>query len=719
MSIIIDGMDQNHCKCPYFGTQSTFPHPLKQHFTGIKEHGVGLTIYRTIETVGGKSPDLTIHCILSQIERWKMRNGGRLPTEIYVQVDGGGENANQYVLAVLELLVSKRVAQKIYYTRLPTGHTHEDIDAAFAVIWKAMRDSACLTLKDYKDKVQAAFKNKFMTTNVIDVMVVPNYWKFIEKFIDPCLSNLHTKLQTQHQWRFEAVKDDPYFPLGCKTTFRAYSSSRVVEFAKKPKQQCTSVVGTWTGMEPATVICTWEPEASGVNSLPGRPVEGFYILTGLPKSTFKIGTFSTIEPCPFPGGVSAKFAQTWSSIVTQFNVFMHPEVRREWTKWYDTHAPKTVDNDDVSVYIEKMRRNGIPYAIPLLLILINPQQRVTNHRWELGRSSDMIDPDFRWPEEIQAAMMSVACRWNTTPHHPRLTAATEGDLIERMECFQRDISPYMAVTLAEKTKDNLVKILRRCVGYSGELLSMSGGKSALLALINRCVKMASMVYFRELSNANSIFIKRVLSEVGYDDGEVMATIGDRAILRSTVMKIGRSGEQFDGDCICAVNALFTDRDNRVRIAHNDVNEAKDHFVPYLRSVYVDTAGLTAIMATDDVYRVYCTVHTDNGYVLVVLDIESKKLYYLNPGSNDNGPDDPDAVAFLESLAGGIFVGYTVGTVQCFYEPLQNDFDSGAYIASFIFFLVTMCPIAFKSNYMPIFRKSLCHWILSEFVPDVR
>lgn len=41
MSIIIDKMDSNHCKCPYLGTQVSFSHPLSIGITGVLEHGVG------------------------------------------------------------------------------------------------------------------------------------------------------------------------------------------------------------------------------------------------------------------------------------------------------------------------------------------------------------------------------------------------------------------------------------------------------------------------------------------------------------------------------------------------------------------------------------------------------------------------------------------------------------------------------------------------------
>ena len=55
----------------------------------------------------------------------------RLPRKLYIQVDGGPENANKYVLSMLEVLTSKRVCKDIVITRLPTGHTHEDIGKYF------------------------------------------------------------------------------------------------------------------------------------------------------------------------------------------------------------------------------------------------------------------------------------------------------------------------------------------------------------------------------------------------------------------------------------------------------------------------------------------------------------------------------------------------------------------------------------------------------------
>ena len=51
------------------------------------------------------------------------------PDIFYHQIDGGPENSNQFLLAMCELLVALKLVRKIVLTRLPVGHTHEDIDA--------------------------------------------------------------------------------------------------------------------------------------------------------------------------------------------------------------------------------------------------------------------------------------------------------------------------------------------------------------------------------------------------------------------------------------------------------------------------------------------------------------------------------------------------------------------------------------------------------------
>ncbi len=92
MSLVIDGMDQQHCHCPRIGTQNTFFKPLHQGITGVKRHGSHVTLYRSVETVS-KGANFVIYCVLDKLEMWKKKYG-RFPEKIYLQVDGGSENSS-------------------------------------------------------------------------------------------------------------------------------------------------------------------------------------------------------------------------------------------------------------------------------------------------------------------------------------------------------------------------------------------------------------------------------------------------------------------------------------------------------------------------------------------------------------------------------------------------------------------------------------------------
>lgn len=127
---------------------------------------------------------MTIYCFLAELEIWRSEHEGNYPEEIYFQVDGGSENANKYVLAILELLVSKRMARTIVYTRLPTGHTHEDIDSCFGHTWKHMRKRTINTVQEYEDAILKAFSSTARKAFVHNVYVIPNYIAFLTDSID-------------------------------------------------------------------------------------------------------------------------------------------------------------------------------------------------------------------------------------------------------------------------------------------------------------------------------------------------------------------------------------------------------------------------------------------------------------------------------------------------------------------------------------------------------
>ena len=60
--------------------------------------------------------------------------GGVLPRKLYLQVDGGSENKNKWMISYLSLLIEIGMFDLIKMSFLPVGHPHEDIDQAFSRI---------------------------------------------------------------------------------------------------------------------------------------------------------------------------------------------------------------------------------------------------------------------------------------------------------------------------------------------------------------------------------------------------------------------------------------------------------------------------------------------------------------------------------------------------------------------------------------------------------
>jgi len=146
LSCISDGMAQSHTSCPWLGNVNSVNKPLEQKILGIIDHGrKKFTQFRVFPSVSGNT-NLNIHAFLLNLEDWRTEMGEGLPPEelpwpekIYWQVDGGPENANKCILGFCEYLVAVTPIKQIVLSRLPVGHTHEDIDAKFGTIWTNIR----------------------------------------------------------------------------------------------------------------------------------------------------------------------------------------------------------------------------------------------------------------------------------------------------------------------------------------------------------------------------------------------------------------------------------------------------------------------------------------------------------------------------------------------------------------------------------------------------
>ena len=68
-----------------------------------------------------------------------------------------------------------------------------------------------------------------------------------------------------------------------------YDSDRVIELVPTPREKCISPMGRHIGLEPVLLYSVWLPTK---DEIPGRPVEGFYVLRDIPSAT-------TLSPAPF------------------------------------------------------------------------------------------------------------------------------------------------------------------------------------------------------------------------------------------------------------------------------------------------------------------------------------------------------------------------------------------------------------------------------------
>ena len=160
MSCIIDGMAQDHCQLPYYAGKNTETGTIvKQKIIGAKQHGLSRTFYRLFPHVKSGA-NIACEVLLHEIERRMdhcIANNLPFPRHLFLQIDGGPENTSKTFYALCEYLVRMGVFDRVEAARLPVGHTHEDIDAMFGVLWRAAQGKTIISPQQWKKMAIAAF----------------------------------------------------------------------------------------------------------------------------------------------------------------------------------------------------------------------------------------------------------------------------------------------------------------------------------------------------------------------------------------------------------------------------------------------------------------------------------------------------------------------------------------------------------------------------------
>lgn len=129
---------------------------------------------------------------------------------------------------------------------------------------------------------------------------------------------------------FEAVDCSTDFPLGCKTTYRAYSKDEVVEIYQQDTPEFPGI-----NLRPRKCIVTTYPKENIDKGVPS----GMYILQSLPPSDRELLL------CPFISNSKELLDEVIADIKKTFGRFQS-EVVANWEKWAELYAPKNNHVDD-------------------------------------------------------------------------------------------------------------------------------------------------------------------------------------------------------------------------------------------------------------------------------------------------------------------------------------------------------------------------------------
>ena len=242
------------------------------------------------------------------------------------------------VVCIAELLVAKGLCKRVVITRLPVGHTHEDIDSLFAKIWKKLRRMHVITPQQYAKLAKAALSKPGRPVEVEDVFVVPDFQDFVG---DHCGDELFARWKitkwAQLQFTVEEVDSSDEFPLGVRTTYRAFTKDTAIVL--KEDKSPTALVP----LEPFEVTVHSHPLPSEE-----RPSGGLYVLQRLPSKP--------IRPAPFIIGSSKYLSEVMAKVKSQYGL-NNPHIVEQWEEWC-SQAP---DTDDVQEYINS---HPLQYRVP-------------------------------------------------------------------------------------------------------------------------------------------------------------------------------------------------------------------------------------------------------------------------------------------------------------------------------------------------------------------
>ena len=478
-----------------------------------------------------------------------------------------------------------------------------------------------------------------------------------------------------------------------------------------------------------------------------------------------------LDEVPFQGLItgSAKVLQDCvDTIKSKYNEnSLNPEdvrVRKSWVTWYEKFAPKT---DDIGEFVQKSKslrgvlKNPLGTREAKLHIIWDQSVKVQNYTWEFHKNpTDKINPEFKYPAVLQAAMNSVHTKLNSNPQRPRFTAEQDTKMLEFCTRFDEETDRFYTNNLVIRTVTVLKEMISRLTSYSGLRMSMSGNKDSLITKIRSWNKEFLCTIFRAPLPVHITVIESKFKLSIHTEEEactpVCRTSDDNAgivITRNDFRSLS-NGNILTAKCVNAFLDLFNRRELRIVSAYRDKYERTDHFLPRKPSLYLGVSFMKDLLSMttpdsfnvqkyfgdldtapplDSYFRIYCG-HSCEGnnreeFSLIVLDFKLKRVEVLNPwwGTDEELCDKrflSKIFENLKTLSPKFRVDFRSDEwgirlyPHQYYNPLsfKRDYGSSFHFFILLYFMSIDSPIFFQDDLVEIFRNNLCVWLLNGTFP---
>jgi hypothetical protein len=355
-------------------------------------------------------------------------------------------------------------------------------------------------------------------------------------------------------------------------------------------------------MEPQTCVSVWYPDSG---TIPGRPVEGFHLLTRMPKRGMVSDADEDVlqgrlPPKPFKEGTAVDFEGKKHALLLHFDTDFSRSPRDAWIKWFDSYAPT---NDNVMDYISTH-----PYRCPLSSFFESDTCFGRTDHWSKPVNAAVDEFISIFPTATVIALPTV--RTSHTRMYPIVPymlvedglALFKSTIIDR---FKQHVMGPMT-KLYESTSYSVVvlkALVHRRLLSNGSLPAISDRKKAELALMipTWVAEEFLTLRFRDVSREDELFNDKLIKRPEDIDRLNLAevtVIGDLPLSLLDIQSLLEASTATTQRIIDAYMELCRQRDASVIDSYLKLYERGRHFKERKASVFLSVDTATALLSSE-------------------------------------------------------------------------------------------------------------------------